>query len=61
MIEIIKKGVPYEQRFMKVECKFCLSVLRFQGNEVVEGVDIKWIICPVCGKNVNVASAQNLS
>jgi hypothetical protein len=57
VVEILKRGVPYEQRTMQLECKRCLSVLRFRGDEVTKGVDISWIVCPVCAQNINVAGA----
>jgi hypothetical protein len=57
VVEILKRGTPYEQRYMQLECKRCLSLLKFRGDEAVKGVDISWIVCPVCEQNVNVAGA----
>ena len=57
MVEILKPGVLYEQRYLQVECRRCLSLLKFRGDEPVQGVDIAWIVCPLCGTEINVAGA----
>jgi hypothetical protein len=57
VVEIVKRGTPYEQRYMQVTCGRCLSVLKFRGDEPTKGVDISWIVCPVCEQNINVAGA----
>ena len=48
MIEILKQGVPYDERWLKIECHRCLSTLKFQGKEAITGATLNYIICPIC-------------
>jgi len=60
MVEVIKRGVPYEDRTLEAECRYCLSLLRFKGSEVVEGVSIKYVVCPICDYWVDAGDAKNV-
>lgn len=57
-MEIVKKGVPYKDRWMLVLCHRCLSTLKFQGKEVIEGVTVSYVPCPVCPADDNWVDAS---
>jgi hypothetical protein len=62
VIDIIKRGVPYRERFLKIECKRCLSILKFKGDEVIAATDFNYIVCPVCPDDwINVKDAVPLT
>jgi hypothetical protein len=58
MIEVIRRGVPYLERILQVECLECLSLLRFKGADVIEGTSVKYIVCPVCNEWVDAKRAK---
>jgi hypothetical protein len=58
MIEVIRRGVPYPERTLQVECLECLSLLRLQGADVIEGTSVKYIVCPVCNEWVDASRAK---
>jgi hypothetical protein len=62
MVEVLKQGIPYKDRYFDVGCPRCLSLLKFKGDEVIEATDFNYIYCPVCPQEapmpwVNVAKA----
>lgn len=59
MIEIVKRGTPYQDRFFLVTCKRCRSDLRFKGDEVSEGVNFTYIVCPVCEQWIKADEAKD--
>jgi hypothetical protein len=59
MIEVIKKGVPYEERFFTITCKRCKSDLKFKGDEVTEAIDFEYIVCPVCDQWISTDKAKD--
>jgi hypothetical protein len=58
MIEVIRRGVPYPERTVQLECLECLSLLRFKGADVIEGTSVKYIVCPVCDQWVDAKRAK---
>jgi Zn finger protein HypA/HybF involved in hydrogenase expression len=60
MIDVIKRGVPYEERYFKVHCKRCTSVLKFKGAEEIKATDFNYIVCPVCTSWINTKKAWGM-
>lgn len=61
MIDIVKKGTPYEDRFFTITCKRCRSDLKFQGDEAIEAINFEYIVCPVCETWLDTANAREIS
>jgi uncharacterized protein (UPF0212 family) len=53
-VEVIKAGVPYNDRTFEIACRMCKALLRFKGADVYQGVDVASIQCPACGAGIMV-------
>ena len=60
MVDIVKRGTPYEDRLFEATCRRCTTVLRFKGGEVTEGVDFSYITCPLCDTWIAADDAKSL-
>jgi hypothetical protein len=61
MVDIVKRGTLYQDRVFEVQCRNCVSLLRFTGAEVIEGAAVKYVVCPVCEIWVNAIHAQDVA
>lgn len=63
MVEIIRKGTPYDERTFEIECVSCKALLHYKGSETKlhsSGV-FSTIQCPECGRHLNTSNANDVT